>query len=178
MTFFSYWVSLQFHATIDAVLANPSAFHSGLLPPPPSIEPCCLLVGSRSLNAAPLLSLLQFLLIIAVLLLRPPLSMFTNFDCPILAKNNGTACYIYLKIFLVKTTTGLFRCSTKSRTENCPRSIHSQQRNKSLNLRAGKTRIALLEEAQVGECASGCHGKWPTRSAVIRQAGNNERGNL
>ena len=32
VTFFSYWVSVQFHATTDAVLANPSAFHCGLLP--------------------------------------------------------------------------------------------------------------------------------------------------
>ena len=33
VAFFSYWVSVHFHTTIDAVLANPSAFHSGLLAP-------------------------------------------------------------------------------------------------------------------------------------------------
>ena len=51
---------------------------------PPAIVPCCLPGGKskdRILNAAPLLSLLHFPLIIAVLLLRPPLSMFTNFYC-------------------------------------------------------------------------------------------------
>ena len=51
---------------------------------PPSIVPCCLAGGNskgRTLNAAPLLSLLHFPLIIAVVLLRPPLSMFTNFYC-------------------------------------------------------------------------------------------------
>ena len=31
--FFFFWVSNQLHAIIDAVLANPFAFHSGLLPP-------------------------------------------------------------------------------------------------------------------------------------------------
>ena len=49
---------------------------------PPAIVLCCLAGGKskdRILNAAPLLSLLHFPLIIAVLLLRPPLSMFTNF---------------------------------------------------------------------------------------------------
>ena len=30
---FSFWFSNKFHATIDAVLANPSAYYSGLLPP-------------------------------------------------------------------------------------------------------------------------------------------------
>ena len=33
VTIFSFWFSNQFHATIDAVLANPSAYYSGLLPP-------------------------------------------------------------------------------------------------------------------------------------------------
>jgi len=33
VTIFSFWFSNQFLATIDAVLANPSAYYSGLLPP-------------------------------------------------------------------------------------------------------------------------------------------------
>ena len=33
MTIFSFWFSNQSHATIDAVLPNPSAYYSGLLPP-------------------------------------------------------------------------------------------------------------------------------------------------
>ena len=33
VTIFSFWFSNQFHATIDAVLANPSAYYSGLLSP-------------------------------------------------------------------------------------------------------------------------------------------------
>ena len=33
VTIFSFWFSNQFHATIDAVLPNPSAYYSGLLPP-------------------------------------------------------------------------------------------------------------------------------------------------
>ena len=33
VTIFSFWFSNQFHATIDAVLANPSAYYSGLLLP-------------------------------------------------------------------------------------------------------------------------------------------------
>ena len=33
VTIFFLWVSNQLHAIIDAVLANPFAFHSGLLPP-------------------------------------------------------------------------------------------------------------------------------------------------
>jgi len=37
----------------------------------------------------------------------------------------------------------------------------------SLNLRAGKARIQLLEEACAGECASGCHGNWQTRAAQL-----------
>ena len=80
--FFSFWFSNQFHATIDAVLANPSAYYSSILPLPPFIVPCCLPGGklkSRVLNAAPLLSLVHFPLIIAVLSLKPLLSMFTNF---------------------------------------------------------------------------------------------------
>ena len=51
---------------------------------PPFIVPCCLPGGKskgRILNAAPLLSLVHFPLIIAVLTLRPLLSMFTNFYC-------------------------------------------------------------------------------------------------
>ena len=49
---------------------------------PPFIVPCCMLGGKskgRILNAAPLLSLVHFPLIIAVLSLRPLLSMSTNF---------------------------------------------------------------------------------------------------
>ena len=178
---------------------QPFGFSFWLFAPPPflSIESCCLLAGSRRVYSQRCSSL-----VVA--------SVSDYHCCPvaessakqvyqfllsnILAKNNGTARYIYLKIFPVTTTPGLFRCSTKPRMENCPRSIHSQQRNKavleaillarefsqakSLNLRAGKTRIQLLEEARVGGCASGSHGNWQTRSAVIRQAGDNERGNL
>ena len=33
VSIFSFWFSNQFHATIDAVLANLSAYYSGLLPP-------------------------------------------------------------------------------------------------------------------------------------------------
>ena len=33
VTIFLFWFSNKFHATIDAVLANPSAYYSGLLPP-------------------------------------------------------------------------------------------------------------------------------------------------
>ena len=33
VAFFSYWVSVHFHTSVDAVPANPSAFHSALLPP-------------------------------------------------------------------------------------------------------------------------------------------------
>ena len=33
VTIFSFWFSNQFHATIDAVLPNPSSYYSGLLPP-------------------------------------------------------------------------------------------------------------------------------------------------
>ena len=83
VTIFSFWFSNQFHATIDAVLANPSAYCSGLLPP--FIVSCCPPGGKskgRILNAAPLLSLVHFPLIIAVLSLRPLLSMSTNFYCP------------------------------------------------------------------------------------------------
>ena len=32
VAFFSYWVSVHFHTSVDAVLPNPSAFHSAHLP--------------------------------------------------------------------------------------------------------------------------------------------------
>ena len=42
VTFFSYLVSVQFHATVDAVLGNSSALYSGL--PPPLLLLSCLAV--------------------------------------------------------------------------------------------------------------------------------------
>ena len=71
---------------------------------PPFIVPCCLPGGKskgRILNAAPLLSLVHFPLIIAVLTLRPLLSMFTNFYCmrarppPTVLKNSALSMGIY-----------------------------------------------------------------------------------
>ena len=102
VTIFSFWFSNQYHATIDDVLANPSAYYSGLLPP--FIVPCCLPGGKskgRILNATPLLSLVHFPLIIAVLSLRPLLSMFTNFYClravrpPIVLRNSALSMENY-----------------------------------------------------------------------------------
>ena len=46
VTIFSFWFSNQFHATIDAVLTNPSAYYSGLLPSLLSCRVICL-AGSR-----------------------------------------------------------------------------------------------------------------------------------
>ena len=46
VTIFSFWFSNQFHATIDAVLTNPSAYYSGLLPSLLSCLVICL-AGSR-----------------------------------------------------------------------------------------------------------------------------------
>ena len=37
----------------------------------------------------------------------------------------------------------------------------------SLSVRAGKTRIELLQEARVGECATGCDGKWQTAATQL-----------
>ena len=37
----------------------------------------------------------------------------------------------------------------------------------SLSVRAGKTRIELLQEAHVGECATGCDGNWQTAATQL-----------
>ena len=97
MTIFSFWFSNQFHATIDAVLANPSTYYSGLLP---AFYRAFMSAG-REVEGSYSKRCFSFPLIIAVLSLRPLLSMSTNFYSlraarpPTVLRNSALSMGIY-----------------------------------------------------------------------------------
>ena len=82
VTIFFFFSGFQINYMLLLTLSWPTRSLFILAFCPPAIVPCCLPGGKskdRILNPAAFSALLHFPLIIAVLLLRLPLSMFTNF---------------------------------------------------------------------------------------------------